>query len=123
MIPQRLATETLNLYEFREVKKDDGSYHKQEGITPIFLLDVIFDRLEKMNRERTYCNRFMKEVVYVEGIRAKIEIIDEDHDVIKSLSPIELTEQGYPGENEILNAYREQCNGFLISQELINKNV
>ncbi|WP_089603758.1 HD domain-containing protein [Acinetobacter piscicola] len=122
MIPQKLAKETLNSYRYQEVRNDDGSCCKQEVITPVYLLDVIFDRLEKMNRERTYCNRFMKDVVYVEGIRAKIEIVDEDHDVVKSLNPIELTEQGYPGEDTILHSYREKFNGHLISQELMNKH-
>ncbi|MBJ9957585.1 HD domain-containing protein [Acinetobacter courvalinii] len=122
MVSQTLATETLNSYTYQEVEGEDGNLCKQEVITTVYLLDVIFDRLEKMNRERTYCNRFMKDVVYIEGIRAKIEIVDEHFDVVKTLKPIELTEQGYPGEDTVLRSYREECNGLLISQELTKKN-
>lgn len=118
MVPHQLATETLNSYSFELVKNDEGIDIKNEIIAKVYLLDVIFDRLEKMDMERKYCNRFMKELVYVEGIRVKIEIIDEHLDVIKCLPPIELTEQGYPDKNTILHTYRKSCSGFAISQEL-----
>lgn len=122
VIPHNLAKETLNSYEYKKVIDIDGVESIEEIVISVYLLDNILDRLEKMDRERKYCNRFMKDVVYVEGIRAKIEIIDEHFDVIKSLIPIELTEQGYPDEMTILTSYREKFNGFLISQELLTND-
>lgn len=122
MIPQKLATETLNSYSFKIIKDAEGNEIKEEEIIEVYLLDIIFDRLEKMDRERKYCNRFMKEVVYIEGIRAKIVIVDKHLDIIKTLNPIELTEQGYPDEKAILKSYRERFNGQTISQELLIKD-
>ncbi|TCB60961.1 HD domain-containing protein [Acinetobacter terrae] len=122
MIPQKLATETLNSYKYKFFKDAEGKDCKEEEIIKVYLLDIIFDRLEKMDRERKYCNRFMKDVVYIEGIRARIVIVDEHFDIIKSLNPIELTEQGYPDEEAILKSYREKFNGQTISQELLIKD-
>lgn len=63
----------------------------------VYLIDEILDRLEKMDRERRYCNIFSRETYAVESIRATIDIIDsETHDVLEQIPVPELTDKGYP---------------------------
>lgn len=64
--------------------------------TETYLIDEILERLAKMDRERRYCNRFSREAYTIDSIKAKIDIVDDDMDVIKSISVPELCDYGYP---------------------------
>lgn len=53
-----------------------GKTEKGE-VKQVYLIDEIFNRLEKMILERRYCNHFMREVCNVVSIVAKIKIYEE----------------------------------------------
>ncbi len=68
--------------------------------TSSYLIDEILERLEKMDRERRYCNRFSRELYTIDAIRATIEIVDEDHNTIHTIQVPELHDTGYPEDQE-----------------------
>lgn len=61
-----------------------------------FLIDEILERLEKMDRERKYCNRFTKELYTIDEIRASIDIVTDDYDPVHQISVPDLFDFGYP---------------------------
>lgn len=63
----------------------------------VYLIDEIFERIEKMHCERIYCSRFFQGKVHVDSIRVTINIVDENYDVIDRLF-ID-TRDGYPSES------------------------
>jgi hypothetical protein len=67
--------------------------------TESFLIDEIFERLEKMDRERKYCNRFSKEIYTIDEIRASIDVVNDDYDVVHQISVPGLFDFGYPESN------------------------
>lgn len=62
----------------------------------IYLIDEIYDRTIKMERERRYCMRFMRRYIPLERIHVNIDINDRENS-LKSY-PVEyvLEERGYP---------------------------
>ncbi len=60
-----------------------------------YLIDVIYKRLDKMNLERIYCNKFTKRLYTIDAIRASIVIIDNDREEIHSIVIPELSDDGY----------------------------
>lgn len=78
-----------------------------------YLIDEILERLEKMDKERRYCNRFSKSIYTIDSIRAKIEIINpnKDNKVVKIISVPELLDFGYPDDNEshLKDKLKEYC--------------
>lgn len=63
-----------------------------------YLIDIIYNRLEKMNLERIYCNRFTRCLYTIDGIRAEITIIDRNRDPIHTITA-ELSDEGYPNQH------------------------
>jgi hypothetical protein len=61
----------------------------------IMFVDYIAERLEKCERERRYCNRFLAGFASYDRIRAKLVIMDGNHE-IDSVA-VDLEEVGYPG--------------------------
>lgn len=73
-------------------KQEDGSF-----IESVYLIDEILDRLEKMDRERKYCNIHTRGKYAVESIRATIEIVDAStHETLDEIPVPELMDEGYP---------------------------
>ncbi|MBY8959388.1 hypothetical protein J1G18_19025 [Pseudomonas sp. MIS38] len=73
-------------------KQEDGSF-----INSVYLIDEILDRLEKMDRERKYCNIHTRGTYAVESIRASIEIVDaKTHETLEKIPVPELMDEGYP---------------------------
>lgn len=71
----------------------------QPELTEVYLLDEIFLRLEKMDRERRYCNMHTREVFTIDTIRATLDILnDEDHEIIDRIPIPELSDRGYPDD-------------------------
>ena len=64
----------------------------------VFLLDEIFERLNKMYLERLYCNRFMMPVAHVHSIVVMIKTTKVCEDIGEVLPKISfrLEERGYP---------------------------
>jgi hypothetical protein len=82
--------------------------------TETFLIDEILDRLEKMDRERRYCNVYSREVYTINSIRATIEIFDDNHDshdTVEIISVPELSDSGYPEAKEggLKEQLKEYC--------------
>lgn len=78
--------------------------------TEAYLIDEILERLEKMDQERRYCNRFSREIYTIDSIRAAIEIVDSDVEVVENIAVPELCDTGYPDDKhgqlkEQLKAY------------------
>jgi len=67
--------------------------------TESFIIDEIFERLEKMDRERRYCNRFSRDIFMIDAIRATINIVDDDCEVLHQIQVPELFDYGYPEDN------------------------
>lgn len=81
--------------------------------TESYLIDEILERLEKMDRERRYCNRFSRQVYTIDSIRARIDVMKTIHGIpetIESIGVPELYDSGYPDDGrghlkEKLNQY------------------
>lgn len=94
------------------------SYEKSE----IFLIDYIYERLDKIDLERLYCNRFTKTICSIDSIKAKITIYDENHyDEIINWD-IVIEESGYPTRDSPLKKYTDEYNGEMILDKLVESN-
>ena len=81
-----------------------------------YITDEIFHRLEKMNLERNYCNRFMYPVVTIERIDAIVEIVNEEFDT-QEKHAIRLGDTGYPSKVVSLSKeYPDLCGKSLVKK-------
>lgn len=80
-------------------------------IDKVYLIDEIFDRLDKMDCERKYCNTFTRGVYAVDSIRASLTIVNDDHDTLEVISIPELTDIGYPtqGITRLKDTLHDYC--------------
>lgn len=78
---------TLDLID-KKLGKDD---------TEVYLIDEIFNRIEKMNCERLYCSRFFQGSIYLDSIRVTINIKDKNYEDVDTL--LIDTHTGYPSES------------------------
>jgi hypothetical protein len=91
------AERTVSLkyvFSAEDAKRKWGKGKDENQVTDVFLIDEIFERLDKMFLERRYCVRFMRSICNVERIRADIKIHDEDHSTVFEFAVDE--EEGYP---------------------------
>lgn len=63
-----------------------------------YLLDEIYDRTLKMERERRYCNRFLRPFVFIDGIQVEIVISNSNYYQQYHKIQYQLEENGYPLE-------------------------
>jgi hypothetical protein len=80
--------------------------------TEVYLLDEIFTRLEKMDRERRYCNMHTRDVFTIDSILANVKIVtDEEQDDIEEIKIPELSDRGYPEhvEGGLRSALEKYC--------------
>lgn len=82
--------------EYNDVLQMFGRGYSKGKLAKTFLIDEIVNRLEKMDKERRYCNRFSREIYTVESIRASIKIVDTDHELLEEIPIPELMDNGYP---------------------------
>lgn len=80
---------------------------------PTYLIDYIAGRLEKCNRERIYCNRFMAEVIRFEKIRVSLEITDGEND-LDHIS-LQIQDEGYPAEQKLIRDYDSKFDGTVLA--------
>ena len=69
-----------------------------------YLLDEIYDRTIKMEKERRYCMRFLRPYFYLSCIKVYIKITDEKDVIIHKDISYTLEEEGYP--NDIISIER-----------------
>lgn len=70
----------------------------KNGTHDRYLIDEILDRLEKMDLERRYFNRFSRDVCTIDLIRATVSVINSEHDPIIEIAVPDLDDSGYPEE-------------------------
>lgn len=62
-----------------------------------FMIDEIAERLDKINKERVYCNRYFSRCLYIRKIIARIEVVDADYKTRFS-ERLSLEDSGYPDQ-------------------------
>lgn len=71
------------------------SIPKSDGTTEdLLFIDYVASRIEKCERERRYCNRFLAGFASFDRIRAKLVIMDGNQEI--EILPVDLEEVGYP---------------------------
>lgn len=78
-----------------ELKKENVLRRYGKGGNEVFLIDEIFSRLEKMQSEMIYCQRFMSGIVRLEQVRATIYVYQDDLEEVLKEKAFELKESGY----------------------------
>ena len=93
----------------------------EEGQTGCFT-DYIARRIEKTDRERRYCNRFLRKVAYFEGVRVRLEIVDEDDpaETVVLTELFEFSDDGYPEPSIKKEDLFERFSGSRLKAELIS---
>ncbi|MGY3902616.1 HD domain-containing protein [Aeromonas lusitana] len=102
-IPGRMVRITFDVpveYTQKKVGKNDSE---------VYLIDEIFERIEKMHCERLYCSRFFHGVVNIDSIRATINIKDDEYENVDTLT-ID-THVGYPSESLNLSKRHDEWRG------------
>lgn len=61
----------------------------------VFIIDEIGDRLDKINRERIYCNRYFGRRLQVRKIIARIDFVDSEYNVLNTIRLV-IEDSGYP---------------------------
>lgn len=87
----------------------------------IFLIDYIYTRLEKMNLERVYCNKFMGVLCPINSIKASISVHDDIGDDLIEPIAIELNDIGYPSIDDAhpnLQRCKDVLNGEAILKQI-----
>ncbi len=78
---------------------EDRNTSSNTVTTEVYLMDEILSRLEKMDRERRYCNMYTREIFTIDAIKVTMDIVsDTDHECIESIKIPELSDRGYPEE-------------------------
>lgn len=103
-------------YEVKQefIQKPWGCAENKE----IFLIDEILNRLEKIDRERRYCNRYSRELYTLDSVRASIHILDCEHDILLEIPVPELCDAGYPEDSplRLTERLKEFCGTQLINR-------
>ena len=89
--------------------------------TEVYLTDEVMTRLEKMNLERIYCNRFMQPLFVADRIRASIQILNDKYQCEKKIS-ILIEDSGYPTSGEKLADRYPELKGANLHQQFAKKN-
>lgn len=98
-------------------------YKKNGKICDAYLVDVIYDRIEKMDRERKYCNRYSRDVYSVGSIRASIQVVDDQCDEIEVIPIPELNDAGYPeDDSSYVRLKLRDTTGEILHKRLIQEN-
>lgn len=87
------------------------------GDRKILLIDEIFSRTKKMERERRYCMRFLSPYISLTEIRVMIEIDPGDFAMPPERIKYTLRENGYPSDNDII-IETEQNTGVKVKEYL-----
>lgn len=101
-IMKHKTDEDLNETEVYEVCLNysfdsDLAYTKFDKFgSEIYLIDEIYDRTIKMERERRYCMRFMRMYIPLERIHVNVEINDKNNSLRSYPVNYVLEEKGYP---------------------------
>ncbi|WP_333602452.1 hypothetical protein [Atlantibacter hermannii] len=85
----------------------------------VYLIDEIFERIEKMHNERIYCSRFFLGLVQIDSIRVTINITDQNYEISDTLT-ID-TQTGYPTESLSLATRHESWSGEALKERIMKE--
>lgn len=102
---------------YYELKSEDLSQLFLLENVQTYLIDFLFGRLDKMNQERIYCSRFISSVVRISGIRASIEVLNNDYEVIAT-QPVDIDDDGYPFIDKPVASLYLEWNGERLKERL-----
>src|ERR1700683_1319472 len=92
-----------------------------QGIARIFLVDYIAARIDKLEQERRYCNRFVWDFVAYDRCRLCLKIFEQDEEV-RSLG-IELADVGYPTLSMPVKKREPKFDGVFLRDEFFGSMV
>ena len=115
--PVTLAWEVVLRFEI-----DEETAKKQfsKGTKKVYLLDEIYDRTLKMERERRYCMRFIRMYCSIETINVEITIENPENVFDSEIIKYILQEKGYPDSpfNTIKDVNKEILTGAEMADKL-----
>ena len=94
-----LSIEIVYMANKNDISKKWGCEPRKASggdVTDFLLIEEILERLEKMDRERKYCNRFSRDLYSVASIRAKIDVVNDELDILDEIAIPTLEDLGYP---------------------------
>lgn len=90
------VTKVWEIHLGYEFDKQTAEKKYIKGKDEIYLLDEIYDRTLKMERERRYCMHFLQQFCLIESIKVCIKIVKSTFEEITI--QYELTDKGYPDQ-------------------------
>jgi hypothetical protein len=91
-----------------------------KGREQVLLLDEIYERTRKMERERRYCLRNFRQYLPLEEIHVRIELEPEFDDQIPKVLQYTLNEKGYPTDEIIIECPENTGEKVIISLQKEN---
>lgn len=89
---------------------------KNDNVFQQYLIDEIFERLEKMYRELCYCRAFMQDVVLINKVRATVKIYGDEDEPLEQA--FELKETGYPSTTFSFEASYPDWSGEKVKEKM-----
>lgn len=84
---------------------------------PVLLVDYIARRLDKCERERQYCNRFLADFAPYDSLRVLLEVWDEDGDTLLERIPLTLADEGYPRHSTTVAEVSREFDGLTLRRK------
>ena len=95
-IGRNSTTDAVELSLCYEFDSQIASQQYNKGNTSVFLLDEIYDRTLKMERERRYCMRYLRPCLSLDRIKVEIVIQDLQNPFNNDRLTYTLEDNGYP---------------------------
>ncbi|MBF0448831.1 MAG: hypothetical protein HQL67_11575 [Magnetococcales bacterium] len=104
-------------YLFGKDRLKEEFLYEMGSCKKIFLVDYISGRIEKCDRERRYCSKFMSPDGFgFDRIRVSLEIHDENDETIEKIS-LELSDEGYPDSSLCIREKEPQFDGKSLKEK------
>lgn len=87
----------------------------ENGDKPTFVVDYIAKRISKCDQERRYCNRFLNGFIYMDYMRASLEIFDGAK-MIDEVR-VDLSDRGYPLSGRRVVDFEARFDGERLKQK------
>lgn len=99
----------------RELLDREYTLIEGENTRQILLVDYIAERLQKCDRERRYCGRFLYDLARFDRIRVRVDIADR-HEIVKEIR-FDLEDVGYPTHSRDITAIEPSFDGRRLRDE------
>jgi hypothetical protein len=96
LIKQNQQSSELHLELVFDFDSDVAKKKFARGKTEKYLIDEIYDRTIKMEKERRYCMRYLRPHFYISAISVDIKISDTNYAMVSKDINYILEEEGYP---------------------------